>query len=668
MTMSSQGNDGYYSNKIIWEESQPDFGEEGDSGTIWIGVSHEDYFSYVVKASGILSDTLNVVPDIQLTSTSFSSSEISGRIVDVNGEGINGVQVLLDLTSTEDVEQDYATTSATIEEVIGAFRFQDVTWQDSDPDFGEENGSETSSSETAHIYVDDTDFYSINTASNPIEITLTSNAETELSQNIEVRRGLFSVPYVRGKVLLDTTSGLGENGVRVVLDLLSTEDQGDYETTTSSLEGEKGYYQFDDVVWEDNTPEHVDTDLNTDKENIRIYVDDTDYYSVNNEENPIEATITSDQASVIPVASNIVVKSAVFSATITGQVILGEGGSGENGITVVLDLASTISVRDYVTTTVEISSQLGMYRFLNVTWIDNETLPTASDTEQIRIYIDDDAYTSDFGFESPYITEIEQDEDLSISIPLVVSRTLFACPRISGKVVDGNGSGINGARMVLDLSSTVDITEDYVVITSTIDSVTGSFQFLDVGWRDENPDSANTDTEEGVILVVDPVYESDQPATLTLSADQAQTVTDIVCSRTSIWKFEVTLTGLCYYREGAAPNIQVTPIPGVEVTVRASVSNDASLIDTNADPIVAQTDNEGSFTVNVLWTRAKDYNPLSSYPDAPPGQDILLVDISYSSNTAPGNQFSFTDISEFQLKSWLDPNSVLDAVDTNPLP
>ena len=48
--MTTGGNAGYYTHKVIWKTTSPLFGEEGDSGTIWITVTHEDYQEATVES------------------------------------------------------------------------------------------------------------------------------------------------------------------------------------------------------------------------------------------------------------------------------------------------------------------------------------------------------------------------------------------------------------------------------------------------------------------------------------------------------------------------------------------------------------------------------------------------------------------------------------------
>ncbi len=177
-SMTSGGNDGYYNHKIIWVTMNPEFGDEGDSGTIWIGVTQEDYVSKVVQVSGIISDTLNVVPDIQLERATFSSPTVTGHVVNVNGEGVNGVRVVLDLQSTTDTDSDYVTTTTTINNEPGSYRFNNVTWRDENPD------SSDTDTENVTIYIDDPDY----TSSSSITAQLTSGQDNDIPDDLVVTR------------------------------------------------------------------------------------------------------------------------------------------------------------------------------------------------------------------------------------------------------------------------------------------------------------------------------------------------------------------------------------------------------------------------------------------------------------------------------------------------
>ena len=177
-SMTSNGNDGYFSHKIIWQQTFGEFGAEGDSGEIWLTAEHEDYQTVSMQINGILSDTINVIPDIVMERATFEVPEVRGRVVDVNGDGVNGVRVVLDLDSTAEEAEDYVTTTATVDGDIGTYQFENVTWKD------EEAAGQNSDDEPATISVDDNQY----TGDTALSITLTSGQEREVTDEIVVTR------------------------------------------------------------------------------------------------------------------------------------------------------------------------------------------------------------------------------------------------------------------------------------------------------------------------------------------------------------------------------------------------------------------------------------------------------------------------------------------------
>ncbi|MBN1409720.1 MAG: hypothetical protein JW969_02675 [Spirochaetales bacterium] len=252
-TMTSGGNGGYYSHKIIWQEMFGNFGDEGDSGTIWIGVTHNDYAPKIAKVSGILSDTLNVVPDIRIVRATFSSPQVNGRVVNANGEGVNGVRVILDIPTTTDDDQDYLANTTTINDVTGSFRFNNVTWHDVAPD------SPSADTEDVDIYIDDPDYTSDKTQLTPLVVTLTSDQDVDVPSVITVTRnprtefqtnitGRCIYRYVPAGSSEEVERGI--SGVEVTL--AYTDDSGPH--SYLDVTDGSGRYNFL-VQWTDNTPE-----------------------------------------------------------------------------------------------------------------------------------------------------------------------------------------------------------------------------------------------------------------------------------------------------------------------------------------------------------------------------------------------------------------------------
>ncbi len=539
-TMVSQGNSGYFSHRIIWQESTPDFGEEGDSGRIWIGVSHEDYFPEVVMLDGVLSDTVNVVPDIQLTRITFTSSKVKGRVVDSSGNGVNTVRVVLNLPSTEDITEDYVVESATDpdDQTIGTFLFEEVEWEDPDA------GSGQTSTIDVSFYVDSPDHYSEYNKDSALVVTLTSGQENEVSQSIVVHEAAFSMPSLKGAVLLQ---GSGVNGVRVVLDLLSSE-------------------------------------------------------------------------------------------------------AGE----------------DYVGETYTAGSDDGVFEFVNVSWRDSSPDPVDADVERVRIYVADENYNADYDQAAPLIVELVQDQAQLLDTSINVTKALFSCPKIAGRVLDQGDNGVDGVSVALDLHSTETVREDHLTTTKTIAGLAGSYQFLDVEWRDTDPSSAISDTETVTISVA----ESDWQVTSALAVQQIDSDTEkaiataIQISKKTVWSFTADTEGRCYYfiTDADGDTVEI-PVRGVKITLSDAGTNGASLLDSNL-PIVVETDADGQFAVAIQWIRDKTYNPQVVYADAPAGEDRIVVDIAYSQNDVAGNKYKFENHSGFEVSSSVT-NTIPDAVDTD---
>ncbi|MFW5802019.1 MAG: hypothetical protein ACOCVC_08280, partial [Spirochaeta sp.] len=107
-TATTGGNPGYYRNTVIWDNYFSEYGAEGDTGTVYLGLTHDDYSPQVVEVPGILSDDVNTLETIELQRVTFAAGEVFGRVVrDTDGSGQNGVRV--ELTIPELDEQGNAT-------------------------------------------------------------------------------------------------------------------------------------------------------------------------------------------------------------------------------------------------------------------------------------------------------------------------------------------------------------------------------------------------------------------------------------------------------------------------------------------------------------------------------------------------------------------------------
>ncbi|MEW5813772.1 MAG: hypothetical protein AB1798_00010 [Spirochaetota bacterium] len=126
---------GYFSRTIMWYSSSPKYKEEGDSIDIWIAAEHSDFTARLVKVSGIVSDTQNLVPDIELTRVVFTAGTVTGTVT-YSSNGVNDARVVLDLTPDNGVDnEDYVTITTTSSETTtpGTFTFLNVKWRNDAP-------------------------------------------------------------------------------------------------------------------------------------------------------------------------------------------------------------------------------------------------------------------------------------------------------------------------------------------------------------------------------------------------------------------------------------------------------------------------------------------------------------------------------------------------------
>lgn len=249
-TANFNGEAGYYSSKVIWQSLVGRFGPEGDSGEIYMGVSHPDYADVVITQRGIFSDTNNILEDIELDRTTFSSPLVSGRVVNSSGEGVNGVRMVLDLDSTPDENEDYVALSGTVEDTIGVFEFTDVTWTD------ETAAAEgTSSTENVTISVDDNEWKN---SGQPRNLDLYSSQESVLN-DISINRQPRSnfQMEITGRIV-DRKSGDNPDYpiegilVELIIDTDDTSGSG-YEDPEYALTDINGRYTFN-IQWDDNSP------------------------------------------------------------------------------------------------------------------------------------------------------------------------------------------------------------------------------------------------------------------------------------------------------------------------------------------------------------------------------------------------------------------------------
>lgn len=321
-TNTSNGNDGYFSQKVIWENSVPRFGQEGDSGTIYVRINHPDYQELTTALPGVLSDTLNFVSNIEIVTAIYSVDEVSGRVVGGDGRPVNGVQVLLTLRydDVEDEDREYTDLTATVDGEDGRFVLADIEWRDTSPAIGS-----TASTATATLTIDDPDYRLADgqaaSGSTGIAVTLSSGDDLELSADVRATQTTFAAESLEGRVIRAGTSE-GVNGVRVVLNLDSTSNEDeDYVATTGAIDGVAGSFVFTNVVWEDDTPSSPTSDT----ESGVVYIDDVDYYwasSPTASPNTRAVSLVHEQSSELSSAISVNRKPrTTFSATVQGRII-----------------------------------------------------------------------------------------------------------------------------------------------------------------------------------------------------------------------------------------------------------------------------------------------------------------------------------------------------------
>jgi len=250
-TSTSNNNDGYFSSKVIWENSFGKYGQEGDTTNLYILIVDDDYAPVLKKLTGIFSDSTNTLEDIRLSSVTHIVPEISGTILDTQGNPVNNVRLVLDLTPNDSSDdEDYVTSSTEIDGEEGRFQFTDVTWND-----------DLSSNEELEVLIriDDTSWQS----SEDLTITIQEGssyevADSEIPRVSRKARDSFSQTLSGSLYEQITTSNAtvnnGISGIEVQLSY-NTEDSAGNQTlkTLVSSTDDNGDYSFD-VQWYDYSP------------------------------------------------------------------------------------------------------------------------------------------------------------------------------------------------------------------------------------------------------------------------------------------------------------------------------------------------------------------------------------------------------------------------------
>ena len=260
-TVTQGGNAGYYSSTVIWRRVFGAYGQEGDTTTLWLSVTHPDYGAQVVSAEGILSEEDNLIATIRLAQTSYDLPALRGRVVDGNGVGVNGVRVVLDLPQVEgtDGDTDDVTLTATIDETSGTYEFAPVEW--SDANTADENGEVT-----ATIRVDDPEWGDDDYIVERQVVLVPGDQTRVVTSDISVSRlpRTEFTTTVTGRLverLVDGTGGFVEDrpvqGGGVTLSFDRDTDGGPETETFADTTDAQGTYSFT-VTWVDNAPGDFD--------------------------------------------------------------------------------------------------------------------------------------------------------------------------------------------------------------------------------------------------------------------------------------------------------------------------------------------------------------------------------------------------------------------------
>lgn len=273
-TVTQGGSAGYYSSTVIWRRLFGAYGQEGDTTTLWLSVTHPDYGSQIVSAEGILSEEDNLVATIRLAQTSYDLPALRGRLVDGNGAGVNGVRVVLDLPQIEgtDGDTDDVALTATVDTTSGTYEFAPVEWSDA-------NTADPNGEVTATIRVDDPEWGDPYYTGDPgtsdddyiveRQVVLVPGDQTRVvTSDITVSRlpRTEFTTTVSGRLverLVDGTGGFVEDrpvqGVGVTLSFDRDTDGGlesPYRTLADTTDAQ-GTYSFT-VTWVDNAPGDFD--------------------------------------------------------------------------------------------------------------------------------------------------------------------------------------------------------------------------------------------------------------------------------------------------------------------------------------------------------------------------------------------------------------------------
>jgi hypothetical protein len=363
-----------------------------------------------------------------------------------------------------------------------------------------------------------------------------------------------------------------------------------------------------------------------------------------------------------------------YRASIQGFVIDGETEAGVNEaiVRIYTDETDDPESEDYVTQTSTVTQNgNGGYYSSTVIW---QKLFGAygqeGDTTTLWIAVIHPDYAPVIFQAEGILSDVD---NLVASIRL--SQTTYDRPALRGRVVDSTGTGVNGVRVVLDLPvvSGSDDPEDDVTQTATIDGEAGTFEFAPVEWSELN--TTDTDGEITITLRIDdPDWGADVSAlpsplpedylvemSVSLIPGDATRIvpSDIEVYRRPRTEFSTTVTGRLLERivDAGGNFVEDRPVGGVRVQL------DYDFEGLPFETLVDRTDATGTYTFVVSWTDlqpgdfddAGDIPPAGNTDGIAPGEDGLLVDISYEDVDGGSStlflKFSEADRADYEIYS-----------------
>ena len=203
-TSNANNNTGLYTSKVLWNNPSGAYGSKGDTTTVYAVVTHPDYAWTAFTLGGVLSDTTNNLVDLKVKRITFTTAQVTGQVIDVNGNGVNNVRVVcyLDATAAAGSAPDYTATTATTNNVAGTYTFNNVTWKDA--------AATTDISEhTVLVKVDDSNYESSETLGAELTSGSNYNASTQLTASRKFTTSFAS--NLAGRILVRHSPSSGQS-------------------------------------------------------------------------------------------------------------------------------------------------------------------------------------------------------------------------------------------------------------------------------------------------------------------------------------------------------------------------------------------------------------------------------------------------------------------------